>query len=316
MLIAGISGILSGMRVGLFIRLVVLCAGFLAVTACAPVQVVNTLTPSGAYTLERDLVYGPEERHRMDVYTPSRTVSSEAKHPVVVFFYGGSWRRGEKQQYEFVGHALSRRGLVVVIADYRLYPDVRFPEFIEDGARAVDWVFRNAPDHGGDPEQVFLMGHSAGAHIAALLASDPDYLAAHGRHPEHLAGLIGLAGPYNFLPLESERLRRIFGEEKAEQRRSQPIAHVHERMPPALFLHGTADERVLPANSHSFAAAILLAGGHAEVIEYPGHGHIRILASMSHLLRFLGNTTDDVEQFIRRTRSPPGGVGGPCGNSP
>ena len=275
-----------------------LSAALLFLTACAPAGLINSLTPSGAYTLQDNLSYGPENRHRLDVYAPKEPA---AGNPVAVFFYGGTWSKGERNDYEFVGHALSRRGILVVIADYRVYPDVHFPAFVEDGARAVDWTFRNIQDLGGNPDLIFVMGHSAGAHIAALLATDPAYLERFHRHPEDLGGLIGLAGPYDFLPLESDRLRRIFSEDAETQRRSQPVEHVHSRMPPTLLLHGSADERVLPENAHSFARAIRDAGSKVEHIEYEGQGHTRILASVSHLLRFLGRTTTDLERFIIET---------------
>src|SRR5579862_822645 len=170
--------------------------------------------------LTQSIAYAGCSRHRLDVCRPRGAVAA----PVIIFFYGGAWRSGYKELYRYVGKALARRGYVAVVPDYRIYPEARYPDFVEDGARVVRWVKDNVSRFGGDPEKIFLQGHSAGAHIAAMLAIDARWLREVGLEPRRdIAGLIGLAGPYDFLPLRDEVLKVIFGGNRPE---TQPIFHV------------------------------------------------------------------------------------------
>lgn len=178
-----------------------------AMAGCSGQALINGLTPSGGYSKTADLAYGEQPRQRLDVYVPEDAAPGA---PVVLYFYGGRWEQGSKAGYKFLAQALTSRGFVAVIADYRLYPQVKFPAFVEDGARAVAWVREHAGDYGADPNKLVLMGHSAGAHIAAMLTLDEQYLAAVGGTPKTwLAGTIGLAGPYDFLPLEADDLKDL-----------------------------------------------------------------------------------------------------------
>src|ERR1700744_5976030 len=177
----------------------------------------------------RDIPYSAGSRHKLDVFQPR----SAAGAPIVIFFYGGGWRSGRKTMYGFAGRALARRGYVAVLPDYRVYPDAKYPDFLDDGAHAVRWVKDNAAKIGGDPASIFLMGHSAGAHIAAMLSLDARWLAKVGLAPgRDIAGFIGLAGPYDFLPLRDEIYLTIFGGNRPE---TQPICHVTPGAPPALL---------------------------------------------------------------------------------
>ncbi|MGD8557892.1 MAG: alpha/beta hydrolase, partial [Chromatiales bacterium] len=142
--------------------LLLLLAG-LGMTGCSPVRVVNGLSPDSHYRLTSDVSYGADTRQKLDLYMPETATGSP---PVVVFFYGGGWRKGNKENYEFVASSLTNAGYAVIIPDYRLYPEVSFPGFVEDGARVVAWAMQNAERYGADPDEIFLMGHSAGAHIA------------------------------------------------------------------------------------------------------------------------------------------------------
>ena len=168
-------------------RRTVLLAGLgllaVALAACSPLAIVNRLTPSDTYTVTTDLAYGPEARDRLDLYRPRESADRPAPrggYPVVVFFYGGSWNSGERVDYRFVGEALASHGIVTVVADYRLYPQVRYPDFLADCAQAVAWAKREAPRYGGDASRLFVMGHSSGGYNAAMLALDPRWLTAAG----------------------------------------------------------------------------------------------------------------------------------------
>src|SRR5204862_3568289 len=168
-------------------------------TACSPLSMFATLSPKDPAALGvGGQAYGPDPRQRLDVYVPRRRAEGS---PIAVFFYGGSWDSGRRQDYGWVGRALASRGFVTVIADYRLYPEVKYPDFLDDGAQAVRWAADNAARFGGDPGRIVLAGHSAGAYNAAMLAFDGRYLAAAGVDPSHVKAMAGLSGPYDFLPL-------------------------------------------------------------------------------------------------------------------
>ena len=209
----------------------------------------------------------------------------------MIFFYGGSWDSGSKGDYLFVAQALTASGYTVIIPDYRLYPEVRFPAFVQDGAQAVRW----ASDRVGS-DKLFVMGHSAGAHIALLLMTNTPYLAAAGVDRMKLRGVIGLSGPYDFLPLTSAKLIDIFG--GANNPDMEAITFAKAPLPPALLIHGTADDTVYPRNSEHLAAAWRKAGAPVELKLYPGVGHIDVVASFADLLQSRAPTRTDVLAWL------------------
>lgn len=263
-------------------------------------RMVNALTPASGYERHAGLAYGAGERQRLDVYVP-KGLSGSA--PVVVFFYGGGWREGDRRGYRFLGQALSSQGYVVVVPDYRLYPEVQFPSFVQDGAGAVAWVRNNIARYGGDVDNLFLMGHSAGAHIAALLTLDPRYLQAHGGGTDWVTATIGIAGPYDFLPFRSDFYRVVF-EPESQFPDSQPINFVDGTEPPMLLLQGERDAVVSPKNARSLAARIDAAGGDVETIIYARQSHVSIMAGLSSPLRAVGPMMRDVTAFIEAHRQP------------
>lgn len=262
-----------------------------ALGACSPVDLLNSTVPRDGYRLEADQAYGPEPRQTLDLYRP---LAPRADGRAVVFFYGGSWDSGAKADYRFVAQALATQGFAVVVPDYRLYPAVRFPAFVEDGARAVRW----AADRLG-ADRLFVMGHSAGAQIASLLLADTPYLAAAGVDRMRLRGLVGLSGPYDFLPLTAPRLIEIFG--GADNRAIQAIDFARPPLPPALLIHGLADRTVLPRNSERLAAAWRQAGAPVELRLYPGVGHVELVAAFADLLEDRAPTRRDVLAWLDAT---------------
>ena len=220
--------------------------------------------------------------------------------PVVVFIYGGGWKDGDKSDYRFVGAALAARGYLTVIPDYRLYPAVRFPAFLQDNATAVAWTKANIARYGGDPDRIFLMGHSAGAYNVAMLTLDKQWLAAKAVDADHdIAGMIGLAGPYDFLPLHDPELETIFAP-AGDLRLSQPITFARGSAPPMFLAAGTADQTVLPRNTERLAAAVRRNGGLVEDRLYPGVTHTRIIGAMAGTLSWLAPSMKDVTAFIDR----------------
>ncbi len=277
---------------GSLLMFIPLMLGFL--TGCSPLTVINTLTPSKGYAVTKDIGFGPSERQKLDVYTPRGSQNPAA---VVIFFYGGRWTSGSKDDYKFVAQALTSRGFIVVLPNYRLYPQVKFPVFIEDGAQTIAWTRQNISQYGGNPGQIFLMGHSAGAHTAAMLAMDERYLEGVGGDTGWLAGMIGLAGPYDFLPFNAEDLKDIFGPpERFGQ--SQPINFVDGSEPPLLLQHGLDDKIVWLRNIRNLAARVREKGGEVTTLYYEGLGHLTILGTLSSVLNFKAPVLDDITAFI------------------
>jgi len=248
-------------------------AGLVVTNAAA---IVNGLTTRDGYTVLADRAYGPLPRQRLDVYTPKRGADDAA---VVVFFYGGGWNKGSKSRYLFVGQSLASAGFLVVIPDYRLYPDVVFPDFVEDAAEAVAFTAKSLRKPDGTPRRIFLAGYSAGAHIAALLNLDERYLASAGVPPSSISGAVGLSGPYDFLPIKEDIYKAIFPE--PIRTASQPINFVDGSEAPMLLITGDADRTVDPGNTTRLAAAIEARNGAVSVKTYPGVRHIGTIAALA-----------------------------------
>ena len=266
----------------------------LPATACSPLVVLNATVPNGTYTRTTDIAYGIENPQKLDVYRP---LKSAAAAPVIMFLYGGSWKNGERDQYRFVGEAFARRGYVTVLPDYRKYPDVVFPEFVHDAAAALKWVRQNIAAHGGDANKIFLMGHSAGAHIAALVLLDPTYLKRVGLDAASVRGMVGLAGPYAFDPVKLRSTRPVF-EHLTNHDVARPVTFAKKGAPPFLLLHGSTDGTVLPLNMREMAAALEKAGGRVEQELIPDTGHIGILLALSRTFENLAPVHDRIDRFI------------------
>ena len=265
-------------------------------SACSPLKTFNAVIPKdgGVAEVGRDMAFGTDPRQRLNLYRPAMS-GSNARLPVIVFVYGGSWSSGDKDGYGFVGRALAARGFLVAVPDYRLVPQVRFPAFLEDNAAAVRWVIANAARHGGDPSRVVLVGHSAGAYNAAMLALDPRWLAADRRA---VKGWVGLAGPYAFLPLDGPVTRATFGQ-AADLAATQPVNFASADDPPTLLLHGAKDRTVLPRNSVRLGALLAGKGVNARVKVYPELGHVGILTAFARPFRGRAPVIDDVATFAR-----------------
>lgn len=244
----------------------------------------------------RGIVFDTAHGMKLDVYRPVGVVNA----PAVVFFYGGSWVHGERAWYRFVGAALASHGVVVVIPDYRKYPQVKMDGFMQDAARAVAWTYQHATELGSTPSDLFVMGHSAGGQIGALLATDPSWLAPYGLRPDELDGFIGLAGCYDFMPIPpaEKDMLGMFGRDAASQARAQPVRFVHGKEPPMLLLQGDADREVDPSNALSLAHALEAHHDDVTLRMYPGVGHNAVVFALSRPLRTEAPTLDDVLGFI------------------
>jgi len=256
---------------------------------------VNLRQPTDGVVSHRDIVYDAATGTALDVYAPAH-----ARHaPVVVYFYGGSWMGGRRQWFRWMGEALAARGVVTVVADVRLWPTVRMKGFLHDAAEAVRWTRDHAATFGGDPHDEFVMGHSSGGQIAAMLAVDKQWLAAVGMRPRELAGVIGVAGTYDFIPFDEPAFADIFGHSAAEQALSQPINFVDGDEPPALILQGEDDTIVSPAEAVAFEGRYRQQGEPVELRLYPGLGHEGLLLAFGPR-RTAAPVLDDTLDFIGR----------------
>ncbi len=241
------------------------------------------------------IAYGDDDRQKLDIYVPDDKVDQD--YPVLVFFHGGAWRDGEREGYGFLGRAFAARGIVTVVADYRKAPKDRFPAFVEDTASAIAWVNANIGSHGGDPEQLFIMGHSAGGHLVTMVALDPQWLAAKGLETSVIKGVVGLAGGYDFLPLTTESSKIALGQwPRLEE--TQPITYARSDAPPLLLMTGDIDTVVKPRNSRSLNARMNELGGTSELKIYPGVDHADIVMAIARPFRSKAPVIADVTRFM------------------
>ncbi len=265
----------------------------------SPLALLSTLVSESGIERQEGVAYGPSPRHRLDVYRGAGhrggTRGADNPQPIVVFFYGGSWKKGDRSIYQFVGSALAARGITTVIPDYRLFPDVKFPAFVEDAALAYRWAADNLATA---CTPVIVAGHSAGAHIAALLALDPSYRASAAPGRPAPAAWIGLAGPYAFDPTTWSSTRDIFIGVSASLTR--PVAFVTPQSPPALVMHGRDDSVVRMFNLRDLATAYRAAGVPIETRELDGIAHMGIVLALARPFRWRAPVLDDMVRFIER----------------
>ena len=236
-------------------KAVLLTCATALLAACSPFRAINLLVPKQGYSVTRAIAYGADPRQKLDIYVPA---GLKGPAPVLLFFHGGSWQTGNRADYLAFGQAFASKGIVTVVADYRLYPQVKYPAFVEDAAQALAFVHARIAQYGGDPARLFVSGHSAGAYNAVMLASDPDFIRAAGGDLSWIRGVIGIAGPYDFLPLTEPDYIAIF--DGPENHTAMPINHIDGQRPPMLLAAGDADNTVAPGNSDRMAAR-LKAGG-------------------------------------------------------
>lgn len=274
----------------------------LAAAGCSRVEFFAANVPAafGDYSRHVDIPYGGDPHQRLDVYVPDKPAADPKT--MIVFWYGGRWSFGDKGEYRFVGAALAELGYVAVLPNYRHYPQVKMAGFMDDAARAALWAMAHARDYGVEAARVYLMGHSAGAHIAVLLALDARYFAAAGHAASPIAappiaGVIGLSGPYDFLPLLDADVRDIFSPPE-NYPQSQPINYVRPGAPPMLLVHGMRDDTVWPKNSRNLATALSARDVSVTLKLYPRIGHADTVAALSLPARGRAPILADIARFV------------------
>ncbi|MBJ2159582.1 alpha/beta hydrolase [Variovorax sp. IB41] len=258
-------------------------------SACSPIKVLNGLVPEDTYQFQGGIAYGAAPRQQLDVYQPlPATPPARGARPLVVFFFGGTWSSGDRASYKFVGEALAARGAVVVIPDYGLSPVYTYPVFVRDSALAVKWALDNAAQLGADPRQVYVMGHSSGGYNAAMVALDDRWLGEIGASPRQLAGWVGLAGAYDFLPIGDPQAQAAFNWPNTP-RDSQPLAHASAASPRALLMAASKDNLVYPdRNTGQMATALRAAGVPVQVRLFDNLSHVTLIGAFGKPIQWLG----------------------------
>ena len=299
-------GMTGAIALGLAVLALLVLGGLKLAIARNPAGTLDTADQllggtAGARLAATRLAYGPLARQRLEVIVPD--APSATPRPVLVFIHGGAWDSGDGVDYHFIGRTFARHGYVVVLPTYRLTPEGVFPRMLEDGALAIAWVRDHAADYGGDPQRVFLAGHSAGAYNAAMLALERQWLGRAGVEDGFIKGVIGLAGPYDFFPFTSDSARRAFSHvHPAEQ--TQPIRFVRGDAPPMLLITGTEDTTVKPRNTAALAAALRKAGARVEELELPGVDHSQIVMKLAAPFARDGRVRDAMLAFLARAQAP------------
>lgn len=265
----------------------------------AKLAIANKIAASeGSYTVKRDVAYGADPRQQLDIYLPKNPKNTLENAPVLVFFYGGSWQTGSRTDYEFAAQPFADAGYIVVIPDYAKYPAHQYPAFMEDAAKAVHWVSRHIQQYGGNPQHIYLAGHSAGGHIAALLGTDKKYL---GKTHQQISGVIGLSGAYDFTPKEKD-IKAIFAPANPVHT-AMPAHYIDGTQPPFLLIWGANDNKVGRQNIDQMQAAIDEKGGQLEVVIYPELNHIGTVAALAIPKRASANIVETMLKFMQQEQS-------------
>jgi acetyl esterase/lipase len=215
--------------------------------------------------------------------------------PVIVFFYGGGWVKGSADDYGFAARAYAAKGFVVVVPDYRKVPQVRFPAFVQDAADAVRWTQDNIAKYGGDPNRIAIAGHSAGAHSVAMLALDPQWLAAAGA-PGAVKAAVGLSGPYDFYPFTGRAVQAMGKWPRPAE--TQPLRYARKDAPPMMLVTGTVDTTVRPKNARNLFKRLTESGATVVLKEYQDQGHEHIAMALSLPFRGKAPVLDDSAAFL------------------
>ncbi len=284
------------------IKKLVVVLNLLLISGCTKVGLFVANLPAKLSDTVRlsDISYGEKPWQNLDIYLPKTTTQTQHNTlPVIVFFYGGSWEDGHKEMYPFIGKIFSDRGYITVIADYGKYPEVQFPEFIEDGAKAVAWTYNTISDFGGDPDKLYLVGHSAGAYIAAMLNTNSDYLLSQGTHSSIIKAFAGLSGPYDFVP-NTDALKAIFKSTSDNYNNMQVSSFVTGDEPPMLLIWGEQDQIVYRRNIDLFSDSIRQNNGIVQTKLYPDMNHVDMVKNMMWMIPSDSSIADDIIQFLER----------------
>jgi len=244
---------------------------------------------NGGVRTHRDLRYYDGQnahptKHLLDLYLPQR----QTAFPLLVFVHGGAWSRGDKGAYagayEYLGARVAGQEVGVAVINYRLSPEVTHPEHARDVARAVAWLFRNSSKYGWSAGRIYLVGHSAGAHLAALVAVEPSYLQAHGLNPQIIKGVVAISGVYDLTVggVTAKMLYEpVFGSDSQGLAEASPALHLTKKSPPFLVLYAQNDYPSLDVQARRFQKALKEAGIQVKAAMIPGRDHVSIISGLA-----------------------------------
>ncbi len=286
-----------------FFLFLALLISFVSIVMISPsaktkaMSLVSQLVANQNISVQKNISYGPLNRQSLDHYQPK---TGSTQKPILIFYYGGGWESGEKSIYHFIGAELASKGFDVIIPDYRLFPEVKFPKFINDAALAYNWVWQHLAQKNERP--IVLIGHSAGAHIAALMAYDQTYLNkfSSAANPKFKpAGFIGFAGPYAFNPVTWHTTKDIFSTTKNEDL-ARPVAFINSKSPTSLLFHGEEDTVVKKWNMETLTKALKANKVEVEANLLPGISHIDIMLNIGLPLKQQKNILEKMMKFIKK----------------
>ncbi len=272
-----------GMGMGLVISAVL--------SSCAPVNILNTLTPSSSFDRTKNISFGSLERQTLDIYRTDRPKSGA---PMLVFIHGGSWSEGNKDIYKFLAEGFTSSGYDVVVPNYRLYPVARYPDMIVDSAKAIAYMVKENPER-----NFVLMGHSAGGYNMLMTMLVPKYLRTENVSLcRKIVGGISLAAPTGIIPLSEEPYITIFPDRFTGL--DAPLNNVNAPTPPIFLGNGAKDKTVYPQNAKALAQKITERGGVAKVKIYEDLNHIDMVKVISRLFDGGSTLKSDIIDFIDR----------------
>jgi len=257
---------------------------------------------SGGAELKAKIATGDHPQQKLVVWGAGNHSHKDPLRPVLFFVHGGSWRWGDPEDYDFVGRAFVEQGFVVVLGGYRLEEAGKYPAMIEDTARAIAWTHEEITQYGGDPERIVITGHSAGAYNVMMTAVEDKWLAKHSLSNSDIAGVVGLSGPYDFLPLDSDSTIASFGHVEAGDalNGTQPINLVGDDAPPMVLFHGEKDTLVGMRHSRDLAGAASETGTEAALNLYPEMAHNDPLISIAAPWRSRRDIVPKIADFVRQ----------------
>lgn len=294
--IGGIAALLAVAAIGLQIAI--------SRDGPAVLTAVDRLTGGdGGAQLKASLATGDHADQKLHIWGPKERSKSDPVRPVLMFVHGGSWNSGSPDSYGFVGRAFVEQGFVVVLAGYRLGEEGRYPGMIEDVARAFARVREEIDAYGGDPQNIVLAGHSAGAYNMMMVALEDKWLRPHSLSPSDIAGVVGISGPYDFLPLDSDSTIAAFGhvEDEDALKATQPINLIRGDAPPMLLIHGAVDTTVGLFHSKRMSRKVAAADGVVQLATYAQMTHADPLISIASPWRGRRDIVSQIAEFVRQS---------------
>ncbi|XID75472.1 alpha/beta hydrolase [Alkanindiges sp. WGS2144] len=249
-----------------------------------------------------NIAYGHEQRQKLDVYQPLETGSNTQPWPVILFVHGGSWKAGDKDEYLFVGESFTRAGYVTVVMNYRLAPVHQYPDYIRDTAQAIQWINQHIARYGGNPNQIVVVGHSAGAFNVVETVDNKRWLAEVNVPVSSIKAVVGIAGPYSYDFRGGDTHTAFPADAVPDQ--VMPDRHVRADAPPHLLLIGSKDHFVKASNAYKMQEALQKHQVPVQIEVIKGANHISIMAAVASRLAWYKSTRQQILDYLDKVLNP------------